>query len=46
MAYIEWVDNIVVEAAPEPEAKKPAKKPRKPAAEKAEKPADSTKQEN
>jgi large subunit ribosomal protein L17 len=35
MAYIEWVDNIVVEAAaPEPVAKKPAKKKAaKPAAE-------------
>ena len=40
MAYIEWVDNIVVEAAPEPEPKKPAKNPPKtPAAKKAEKPA-------
>jgi len=46
MAYIEWVDNIVVEAAPEPAPKKPAKKPRKPAAEKAEKPADSEKKED
>jgi len=40
MAYIEWVDNIVVEAAPEPEVKKPAKKaPKKAAPEAAEKPA-------
>jgi large subunit ribosomal protein L17 len=40
MAYIEWVDNIVVEAAPEPEVKKPAKKaPRKAASPAAEKPA-------
>jgi large subunit ribosomal protein L17 len=40
MAYIEWVDNVVVEAAPEPEVKKPAKKaPKKPAQETAEKPA-------
>ena len=40
MAYIEWVDNVVVEAAPEPEVKKPAKKaPKKPASETAEKPA-------
>lgn len=42
MAYIEWVDNIVVEAAaPEPVAKKPAKKAAaKPAAEKAAKKAE------
>ncbi|MFZ4776899.1 MAG: 50S ribosomal protein L17 [Terrimicrobiaceae bacterium] len=46
MAYIEWVDNIVVEVAPEPVAKKPAKKVKKPAAEKAEKPADSEKKED
>jgi large subunit ribosomal protein L17 len=40
MAYIEWVDNVVVEAAPEPEVKKPAKKaPKKAASETAEKPA-------
>jgi large subunit ribosomal protein L17 len=41
MAYIEWVDNIVVvEAAPLPEGKKPAKKaPKKAASETAEKPA-------
>jgi large subunit ribosomal protein L17 len=49
MAYIEWVDNIVIEAAPEPEPKKPAKKqPKKPAAEKAdkaEKPADEKKKD-
>ena len=38
MAFIEWVDNIVIEATPEPEAKKPAKKPRKTPVEKAEKP--------
>ncbi|TSA35813.1 MAG: 50S ribosomal protein L17 [Verrucomicrobiaceae bacterium] len=37
MAFIEWVDTIVIEPAPEPE-KKPAKKaPRKPAAAKSEK---------
>lgn len=51
MAYIEWVDNIVVEAeTPEPEAKKPAKKApkkaEKPAAKKAEKPAPSEKKED
>ncbi len=46
MAYIEWVDNIVVEAAPEPEVKKPAKKARKPSAEKAEKPAAPEKKED
>jgi len=42
MAYIEWVDNIVVvEPAPLPEVKKPAKKaPKKAAAETAEKPAE------
>jgi len=42
MAYIEWVDNIVIEAAPAPEAKKPAKKnpPKKAPAEPAEKPAE------
>lgn len=40
MAFIEWVDNVVVEAAPEPEVKKPAKKaPKKAAPEAAEKPA-------
>lgn len=41
MAYIEWVDNVVVaEEAPQPETKKPAKKAsKKPAAEKAEKSA-------
>ena len=45
MAYIEWVDNIVIETAPVPEPKKPAKKqPKKPAAEKAEKPADPKKE--
>jgi len=39
MAFIEWVDSIVVEAAaPGPEEKKPAKKaPRKPASSKPEK---------
>lgn len=38
MAFIEWVDTIVIEPAPEPEEKKPAKKaPRKPAAAKSEK---------
>ncbi|MEI6073356.1 MAG: 50S ribosomal protein L17 [Verrucomicrobiae bacterium] len=42
MAYIEWVDNIVIEAAPAPEAKKPAKKnpPKKAPTEPAEKPAE------
>ena len=39
MAYIEWVDNIVIEPAPEPEPKKPARKPKKPAAENADNPA-------
>jgi large subunit ribosomal protein L17 len=43
MAYIEWVDNIVVEPAPEPEIKKPAKKAAKPAAEKPAKPASADK---
>lgn len=38
MAFIEWVDTIVIEPAPEPEEKKPAKKaPKKPAAAKSEK---------
>jgi len=35
MAYIEWVDSIVVEAAAEPVEVKPAKKARKSAAKKA-----------
>jgi len=48
MAYIEWVDNIVVtEEAPQPETKKPAKKAsKKPTAEKAEKPAAEEKKED
>ncbi len=48
MAYIEWVDNIVVtEEAPQPETKKPAKKAsKKPAAEKTEKPAAEEKKED
>jgi len=35
MAYIEWVDSIVVEAAAEPAETKPAKQAKKPAAKKA-----------
>ncbi|MEI6279689.1 MAG: 50S ribosomal protein L17 [Verrucomicrobiae bacterium] len=46
MAYIEWVDNIVVEAAPAPEVKKPAKKaPKIAASEPPEKPTKSGKKE-
>ncbi len=43
MAYIEWVDSIVIEAPAEPAEEKPAKKVKKPAAKKA--PAKATESE-
>jgi len=47
MAYIEWVDQVAVETAAEPEPKKPAKKqPRKSTVAKTEKSADSEKRDS